>query len=110
MRHPAESVPDDGLEPTHTPAGITAQAQRALMHELRDLHVSIARRQAMRDNRIAAISLSGSLSRRDMGRACGLSKARVDQIIAAVALRDQERRNAAGRAVTARHLPPESAS
>jgi hypothetical protein len=50
---------------------------------LRALQNAIPASQKARDARIAALARTGAVSRRDMARACGLNKSRIDQIFAA---------------------------
>jgi hypothetical protein len=72
---------DGDLEPTSTPAGVDRERQIESMRELRELSNDIAHAYFARDDRMLALALSGSLSRKDMARATGLNKSRVDQII-----------------------------
>lgn len=106
MRHPPRLLPDERIEPTHTPPGITVEAQREILSELRQLQNVIPMAQFARDDRLAALALSGSVSRRDMATACGLNKSRVDQVIAEHSRRLQDQRNAVLRDRARRHLPP----
>jgi hypothetical protein len=108
MRHPPSPLPDEPIEPTYTPPGITTDKQREILRELRGLQNAIPEAQFARDDRLTALSLSGSVTRRDMARACGLHKSRIDQIIAAHAQRLQDERNEMLLARARRHLPPGS--
>jgi hypothetical protein len=84
MRHSASrTLHDEPIEPTSTPPGATYLEQCAALHELRALHHAISAAQAARDERLALLARSGIVSRRDMARACGLNKSRIDQILAA---------------------------
>lgn len=84
MRHSASrTLPDEAIEPTSTPPGTTYLEQCAALRELRTLHNAIAAAQLARDERLIALARDGTVSRRDMARACGLNKSRVDQIVAA---------------------------
>lgn len=105
MRHSARLLPDDSLDPTYTPKGISVDAQREILRELRVLQNAIPEAQFARDDRLAALAISGSVTRRDMARACGLNKSRVDQIIAAHAQRLQDERTAVLGERVRRHLP-----
>jgi hypothetical protein len=83
MRHSAyESLPAEAIEPTSTPTGTEHAEQLEILRELRALQNAIPAAQLARDQQLAAIARSGTLSRRDMARACGLAKSRIDQIIA----------------------------
>jgi hypothetical protein len=106
MRHTPRLLPDEPIEPTHTPPGITVEAQRDILRELRQLQNAIPTAQFARDDRLAALALSGSVSRRDMATACGLNKSRVDQIIVVHTQRLQDQRNAVLRERVRRHMPP----
>jgi hypothetical protein len=92
----------------YTPPGVTVEKQREILRELRGLQNAIPEAQLVRDDRLAALSLSGSVTRRDMARACGLNKSRIDQIIATQAQRLQDERKAAPVERVRRHLPPHS--
>jgi hypothetical protein len=84
VRHSAShTLPDEPIEPTSTPPGTTYPEQCEALRELRALHNAISAAQLARDERLAALARSAIVSRRDMARACGLNKSRVDQIIAA---------------------------
>jgi hypothetical protein len=106
MRHSVRLLPDEPIEPTHTPAGITIDAQREILLELRGLQNAIPAAQFARDDRLTALAMSGSVSRRDMAAACGLNKSRVDQIIASHSQRLQDDTNAILLDRVRRHLPP----
>jgi hypothetical protein len=84
MRHPAHRLlPDEPIEPTSTPPGTSFIEQREILRELRMLQNAIPTAQLARDKRLAALARNGAISRRDMARACGLNKSRIDQIVAA---------------------------
>jgi hypothetical protein len=51
------------------------------MHEIRELTNEIARSYRRRDERLYELAMSNRLSREDMARAAGLTKARIDQIV-----------------------------
>jgi hypothetical protein len=106
MRHSVRLLPNEPTEPTHTPTGITVADQREILSELRALQNAIPAAQFARDDRLTAVALSGSVSRRDMATACGLNKSRVDQIIAAHSRRLQDDTNAMLLKRVRRHLPP----
>ena len=99
-----QTIPDRALWPSHTPGGVDAQRQAEAMQELRELSNQIARAYSERDQRLLALALSYSLSRRDMAIATGLSKSRVDQIIAESATRHDAAQNAAAQQRVRRHL------
>jgi hypothetical protein len=83
MRHSASrTLPDEAIEPSSTPPGTSYLEQCEALRELRALHNAISAAQLERDERLAALARRGIVSRRDMARACGLNKSRVDQIIA----------------------------
>ena len=84
MRHSASrTLPDEAIEPTSTPPGTAYVEQCETLRDLRALQNAISAAQLARDARLAALARSAIVSRRDMARACGLNKSRVDQIIAA---------------------------
>jgi hypothetical protein len=106
VRHPAtRTLPDEPIEPTYTPLGMTVEVQREILCELRQLQNAIPAAQLQRDDRLTSLALSGTVTRKDMARACGLNKSRIDQIIAAHAHRIQAIRNAAAEARMRRHMP-----
>ena len=83
MRHSASrTLPDEPIEPTSTPPGAEYLEQCEELRELRTLHNAISTAQLARDERLAALARRSVVSRRDMARAWGLNKSRVDQIIA----------------------------
>ena len=83
MRHSTyDLLPDEAIEPTSTPPGAKYTDQLEILRELRALQNAIPAAQLARDQRLVAIARAGTVSRRDMARACGLAKSRVDQIIA----------------------------
>lgn len=106
MRFSPHVLPDDPLEPTHTPAGITVDQQREILREVRALQNAIPEAYLARDDRLTALSLSGSITRRDMARACGLNKTRIDQIIATHTQRVQDERNTELLERVRRHASP----
>lgn len=69
------------FKPTHTPPGVKPKDQVRFMMELNGAASSISSTYQRRNDLIHALSLSGTLSRRDMARATGLNKSRIDQII-----------------------------
>ena len=75
------------------------------MREIRDLSNGIAVAHHRRDQFLAALALSNSLSRNDMARAAGLSKPRIDQILYDVAEEHRLRHQAQGEARVRRHMP-----
>jgi DNA-binding MarR family transcriptional regulator len=75
------------------------------MREIRELTNNIASAHHRRDQLLAALALSNSLSRRDMARAAGVTKARVDQIIREVAEENQMRMQREGEERVNRHMP-----
>jgi hypothetical protein len=101
-----EMLPDEDLQPTHTPLGVDATYQAETLRRLRELENTGRRARFERDDLIVANALSNSLSRPDMGRAIGVSRSRIDQIISSHYAMLQERRNVAGAARVARHMPP----
>lgn len=106
MRHGSTRLlPGEPVEPTHTPPGTTPDIQREILHELRQLQNAIPLAQLARNDRLTSLAMSGTVSRKDMARACGLNKSRIDQIIAAHATRIQIERNVAGAARVRRHTP-----
>ncbi len=75
------------------------------MREIRELSNDIAGAHRQRDQRLAALALSNSLSRADMATAAGLSKARIDQILFEVAEGDRQRKNLEAEERVRRHKP-----
>lgn len=98
---------DQELVPTWTTRSHDYHGQIQSMREIRELSNELAHAYRRRDERMQALALSGSLSRQDMARAAGLSKARVDQIIKELTEQDQRRRNAEGLERVRRHMGPE---
>jgi len=98
-------MPEDELVPTWTPRGANYDLQVESMRELRELTDRIARAHWQRDERMAALALSNSLSRRDMATAIGCTKSRVDQILRETAEELQHQKNRAALARVARHMP-----
>jgi hypothetical protein len=96
---------DDDLVPTWTTRSHDYQRQIELMREIRESSNGIAAAHHRRDQLLAALALSSSLSRNDMARAAGLSKPRIDQILFEVAEDAQRRRQAEGEERVRRHLP-----
>jgi hypothetical protein len=84
---------DDDLLPTWTTRSHDYARQVEAMCEIRELSNDIAGAHRQRDQRLAALALSNSLSRADMARAAGLSKARIDQILFEVADENRQRKN-----------------
>jgi hypothetical protein len=102
-----EPLPDDDLRPTHTPLGVDPLSQAESMRELRALTNLGRAADWLLADRLVALALSNSVSRPDMARAIGLSRSRVDQIIANHYKSLQDQRAAAARERVLRHLPPE---
>jgi hypothetical protein len=83
MRRSAyDLLPDEAIEPTSTPPGTEYAEQLEILRELRALQNAVPAAQLARDQRLATVARTGLISRRDMARACGLNKSRIDQIIA----------------------------
>lgn len=93
-----------GLLPTWTTRSHDYDRQVESMREIRELSNNIAVAHRERDQRLAALALSNSLSRTDMARAAGLSKARIDQILFEVAEEHHQRQHREGEARVRRHL------
>lgn len=94
---------DDDLLPTWTTRSHDYDRQVESMREIRELSNGIASAHRERDQRLAALALSNSLSRADMARAAGLSKARIDQILFEVAEQNQRRKNVEAEERVRRH-------
>ena len=105
-RHRYSTV-DEELLPTWTTRSHDYHRQIESMREIRELSNELAGAYRRRDELMQAFALSGSLSRQDMARAAGLSKARVDQIIRELAEEDERCRNAEGLQRVRRHMDPE---
>jgi hypothetical protein len=99
-------LPDEDIRPTHTPLGVDPEYQAKTLRRLRELENEGRRARFDRDDLMVANSLSNSLSRRDMAHAIGVTKARVDQVLASHSHLLQQRRERALHERTARHLPP----
>jgi hypothetical protein len=99
------ATPQDELTPTWTPGGTDYDLQVESMRELRELTNHIAQAHWERDERMAALALSNSLSRRDMATAIGCTKSRVDQILRETAEELQRRSGRAAAARVALHMP-----
>jgi hypothetical protein len=95
---------DEELLPTWTTRSHDYEGQVKSMREIRDLSNGIANAHRERDQRMAALALSNSLSRADMARAAGLSKARIDQILFEVAEEHRQRHQREGEARVRRHM------
>jgi hypothetical protein len=93
------------LLPTWTTRSHDFDRQVESMREVRELSNNIAGAHRERDELLAALALSQSLSRADMARAAGLSKPRIDQILYEVAMENAGRRQAEGEARVRRHMP-----
>lgn len=96
---------DDDLLPTWTTRSHDYDRQVESMREIRDLSNGIASAHRERDQRLAALALSNSLSRTDMARAAGLSKPRIDQILFEVAEENQRLKNVEAEERVRRHSP-----
>jgi hypothetical protein len=96
---------DDELLPTWTTRSHDYERQVEAMREIRELSNGIAAAHRERDQRLAALALSSSLSRVDMARAAGLTKARIDQILFEVAEQDRRRKQVEGEERVRRHMP-----
>ncbi|MGH2917369.1 MAG: hypothetical protein ACRDLS_02040 [Solirubrobacteraceae bacterium] len=103
--HRHDRLPEDELWPKDSRADIDPADQAAHMRRLRDAQNGIAEGYAARDELMLAWATSNALSRRDMATATGLAESRVNQIIRELAERYQQRRNEAGAARVARHMP-----
>jgi len=95
--------------PTWTPRNVDHELQVESMHELRELTNRIVSANWERDERMAALALSNSLSRHDMATAIGCSKSRVDQILRETAEELQRRKNLDAEQRVGRHMPPREA-
>jgi hypothetical protein len=95
---------DEELLPTWTTRSHDYERQVESMRAIRELSNNIATAHRERDQRLAALALSNSLSRVDMARAAGLSKARIDQILFEVAEEHRERQQREGEARVRRHM------
>jgi DNA-directed RNA polymerase specialized sigma subunit len=94
---------NDDLLPTWTTRSHDYDRQVESMREIRELSNGIASAHRERDQRLAALALSNGLSRTDMARAAGLSKARIDQILFEVAEEDRRRKNVEAEERVRRH-------
>lgn len=97
---------DEDLLPTWTTRSHDYEGQVESMRKIRELSNSIATAHRERDQLMAALALSNSLSRPDMARAAGLSKARIDQILFEVAEEHRQRHQREGEARVKRHSRP----
>ena len=101
----ARAIRKEDLEPTFTPPGVDRERQRETLQQLYDLEMASRSARDERDELILANALSHSLSRGDMGRAVGLSRSRIDQLIAQRSAALGEARTRALRERARRHLP-----
>jgi len=98
-------LPNEDLRPTHTPLGVDAERQAKSMRRLRELENRGRRAEYARNDLLYALALSNSLSRPDMGRAIGVSRSRIDQLITHHYELVQGRKAAAAAQQVARHMP-----
>ena len=98
-------LPDEDLRPTYTPLGVDPESQAESLCELRELANGGRAYEWRRNDRVVALALSHSLSRTDMARAIGVSRSRVDQLIAQHYQRLQDEGAAAMHERVNRHLP-----
>jgi hypothetical protein len=94
------------LLPTWTTRSHDYERQVEAMLEICVLSNNIAGAHRERDQLLAALALSQSLSRADMARAAGLSKPRIDQILYEVATENARRQQSDGEERVRRHSPP----
>jgi DNA-directed RNA polymerase specialized sigma subunit len=80
-------LPEEDLAPTYSRPGVLVEEQEVQLQRLRQLQNAIPAAQRERDQLIVRLAREGVLSRRDMARACGLCKSRVDQILSSPASR-----------------------
>ena len=100
-----ELLPDEPLEPTHTPLGVDPARQADTLRSLRALENEGRDAEFRRNDFMYAQALSNSVSRPDMAHAIGVSRSRVDQLIREHHELLQARRNAEAAVRTARHMP-----
>jgi hypothetical protein len=105
-RYSTSDLDDAELLPTWTTRSHDYERQIEAMREIRLLSNNIAEVHRERDQLLAALALSQSLSRADMARAAGLSKPRIDQILYEVAAENARRQQSEGEARVRRHSPP----
>lgn len=96
---------DEALRPSWTTRSHDYQGQVESMLEIRKLTNGIAAAHWRRDQLMTALALSNSVSRRDMARAAGITKARVDQILREVVEENQLRMQREGEDRMRRHMP-----
>jgi hypothetical protein len=104
-RYSTPSVGGGDLLPSWTTRSHDYDRQVEAMREIRELSNNIATAHRQRDQLLAALALSQSLSRADMARAAGLSKPRIDQILYEVATENALRQQTEGEARVRRHMP-----
>jgi hypothetical protein len=108
----SDTLLDEAIQPTSTPPGTIYLKQCSALCQLRAPHNAISAAQFPRDAHLATLARSGTVSRRDMARACGLAKSRIDQIRRPSALtRNPESQNRGRRSIhpsadPARVTPP----
>lgn len=90
--HRHQLLPDVALQPHDPVPSVSVESQEAKMRELRAAHNKAALGYRERDGLMTAWALSNTVSRRDMARATGLAKSRVDQIIRETHLAERELR------------------
>jgi hypothetical protein len=98
-------LPDEALRPTHTRLGVDPERQAESMRHLRELENRGRQAEYDRNDLLCALALSNSLSRPDMGRAIGVSRSRIDQLIHSHYQLLQDRKAAAAAEQVARHMP-----
>jgi hypothetical protein len=103
--HRHVALPEKPPRPASAVHGADYERQAAAMAALRELTNQIGKAFRARDERLLALAISHSLSRRDMAIATGLNKSRVDQIIREMADEQDRLRARALRERVRRHLP-----
>jgi DNA-directed RNA polymerase specialized sigma subunit len=107
----SERLRHTSFGPAHSKAArnVDYELQVESMYELRELTNRIARANWERDERMATLALSNSLSRHDMATAIGCSKSRVDQILRETTEELRRRKNVDAEQRVGRHMPPREA-
>lgn len=103
--HRHRELPEVLLKPAKPVPGVSVAVQSEHMLELRQLQNNVAQGYWARDDRMAALALSHTLSREDMAVATGLAKSRVDQVLRELAARYAEHRREAGTHRITPHTP-----
>ena len=102
--HRHDFLPEEALHPSKPVADVPLERQATAMRQLRAARNRVSAAYLERDELMAALGASNSLSRHDMAIATGLAKSRVDQIIRDTYARHRARMARGGEERAVRHL------